>query len=116
AIAAGAIHVYRVSVVADVPVDLPPDDADCVPGAPGDGSGFLNTATVTHNGEPVDDEACAEAPSIAIDKALVGAPVANGDGTYTITYDVEVTNAGGAATTYDLDDALSYGAGITVVS
>jgi len=47
-------------------------------------------------------------------KVHTGYPVQNGDGTWTVVYDVTVTNQSGTSTLfYDLSDALLYGGGIT---
>ena len=48
-------------------------------------------------------------------KTLVGDPVENGDGTWTIDYDLTVANAGAADARYDLSDTIRFGAGATVV-
>ena len=48
-------------------------------------------------------------------KALVGTPVQSASGSWTITYDVSVSNPSTSlATFYDLSDTLAYGSGITV--
>ena len=46
----------------------------------------------------------------------MGVPVENGDGTWTIDYDLTVDNVGAAALTYDLTDTLRFGLGVAVVS
>jgi hypothetical protein len=115
ALAGGAVHVYRVVVVADVAQQLAPGAGDCELGGSEAGTGFLNEAAFAVNGEVTRDEACAELPSLSIDKTVVGAPTANGDGTFTQAYDITVGNGGSATGTYDLDDVLTYGGGITVV-
>ncbi|WP_137845653.1 LPXTG cell wall anchor domain-containing protein [Microbacterium sp. 2FI] len=51
-----------------------------------------------------------------VDKTVDGAPMHNLDGTWTIVYDIVVTNTSEYSDLfYDLDDALLYGAGITPI-
>ena len=65
---------------------------------------ITNTATVFGNEEEIDTSnntsstpTCVAVANLTIDKAIVGAPVANGDGTYTVTYDISVTNDGASS-------------------
>src|SRR5690606_25878789 len=106
------VHTYTVTVIADVAVDISADAADCEVGAGESGTGFLNAATLSVNGEPSDAEACAEVPRTEFDKALSDV-VSNGDGTYALTYELTVTRTGGPGT-YDLRDELRYGTAVTV--
>ncbi len=111
-----APHVYRIEVLADVPLQLPGagsgDDTD--PTVCGDLTGDLvagraltNTSTLTdESGLTQDDSACAEPPSISIDKGISAGPVVNGDGTWTVTYDIVATNDGAGAGVYDVTDAM----------
>ena len=50
---------------------------------------------------------------MTIGKDLVVGPTANGDGTYSLEYDLTVTNVGAASASYDLVDELLYGAGMS---
>ncbi|KRC42028.1 hypothetical protein ASE15_18765, partial [Oerskovia sp. Root22] len=54
--------------------------------------------------------------SITVDKTISSGPTPNGDGTWTITYDLVATNTGSAAGDYDLSDRLHYGEGIEITS
>jgi methionine-rich copper-binding protein CopC len=114
-IAAGESHVFRVVVSATVPLSITTSASDCSLTSAETGTGLLNSASLTSNGQTLTDTACAPTPSVAIDKSLVGTPVENGDGTYTVTYEVTVANRGDLATTYGLDDTLRFGAGVTVI-
>ena len=117
-----APHEYMLTVIADVPLQLPgaggaDDPTKC--GADGDDSdtAFNNTSAMTDSaGQVEDDQACAPIPSIDITKTVVGDPVEGKDGSWTITYSIEATNSGDAAGTYALTDRLRFGAGIDVTS
>ncbi len=110
---ADAVHRYRVTVVATVPVDIDPAHAECAVGPVG-GSGFFNTATLVRNGEPVDDTGCADAPSTTIDKTLTSV-TPNGDGTFSLVYELTVERTGDGPA-YTLFDELHYGDAVTVDS
>ena len=76
-----------------------------------------NVSTLTDEaGVDEDDDACAELPSIDIAKTISEGPVANGDGTWAITYDVVASNTGAVDGEYTVTDQLRYGAGIVVES
>ncbi|KAF2414481.1 hypothetical protein B1729_04400 [Microbacterium sp. B35-04] len=53
---------------------------------------------------------------LEIAKSVASGPTAQSDGAYAISYSLTVTNPGALADTYDLDDELRFGAGITVVT
>jgi hypothetical protein len=115
-IAAGIAHTYEVVVTTQPALSVAAEAGDCELGGGEDGTGLLNTSTVTTNGVGLDDDACAEvaASPVEITKTMLGEPVSDGAGGHTITYEIAVTNPGQAGTSYDLDDQLHYGAGITV--
>lgn len=108
-----APHRYVLAVVASVPLSLegagsPDDPTAC--GDSGDDSdrAFNNVSTLTgRDGRTQDDQACAELPSITIDKSLVGEVESDGD-SYAVTYAIDVTNAGAAAGVYSLFDQLRF--------
>ncbi len=115
AIAAGATHVYVVTVNSTIGTTTTASGADCTLTEGEDGTGLLNGAVLTVNGETAEDDACGTVdPVIEMDKTLVGAPVRNADGTWEVTYDIDVTNRI-APNAYDLTDELTFGAGIEVV-
>ncbi|KJK44000.1 hypothetical protein UK23_31115 [Lentzea aerocolonigenes] len=95
---------------------LPGTEASAMVCAP-DGTtpgGLLNEAIVTANGATATASACANLPFVEVTKSVSAeSPVINDDGTYTVTYEIDVRNTGGAATTYDLSDDLRFGTGIT---
>lgn len=53
---------------------------------------------------------------LEIEKTVTSGPTKQADGTFAIAYSVTVTNPGALTDTYDLDDELRFGSGITVVS
>lgn len=111
------VHTYRVKATASISTTAATSaSSDCDLTSGETGTGFLNGATLTFDGEETDVDACAPFPVTTFDKTLAGPPVANGDGTHTISYDIEVTNTGAAADTYDLSDELRYGDDITVTA
>ncbi|KRD40615.1 hypothetical protein ASE27_19540 [Oerskovia sp. Root918] len=107
-------HVYRVTVVAEVPLQVEGagSGANDPTACPAEGSnanqGFNNTSEMTGpDGEVEQDQACAPIPSIDITKTVSGGPTPNGDGTWTVTYDIVATNTGAGAGTYELTDRMT---------
>src|SRR5699024_3858439 len=88
----------------------------CPPPGSGEAGGLANTATLESEGVTIDDAACASLPLIELDKSISDGPNPNGDGTWSLTYDLVVTNSGDAAGVYDLADRLQYGDGVEIVS
>ena len=107
-------HSYTVTVVFAAPATVPPADADCVIEPGESGSGLRNESTLTGESGEQTDEACAELPTTEFDKNL-DVVVANGDGTYTLTYLLTVERTGNGPN-YDLTDTLLYGDAVTVES
>lgn len=114
----GESHTYQVEVTVQMDeAIMDPTDLQCLPPGSGDAGGLGNSTTLTSNGITGQDEVCPTLPLIELDKQIVdGSPVENGDGTWTIAYDVTATNIGAAEGDYDLSDRLRYGAGIDVES
>ncbi|QOR69733.1 hypothetical protein IM660_13800 [Ruania alkalisoli] len=114
----GGVHTYQVEVVLGMAegIEGPPDVGAC-PAEPGaDGGGLANTAEIEHNDLTDADEECTSVAAIVVDKSISSGPVPNGDGTFTITYDLLAENIGGAAGEYDISDRLLYGEGIEITS
>jgi hypothetical protein len=120
-----APHVYRVTLVANVPLHFAQDDVEddgtgspactTAPGGNFTEQGLNNAATITdETGGTQTDTDCAPVPSIDITKSMQGDPVRGEDGSWTVTYSITASNDGAAAGVYDLTDRLRYGAGITV--
>ncbi|WP_194288496.1 DUF6923 family protein [Ornithinicoccus halotolerans] len=110
---APTVHTYVVTVVAEVAADITIADADCDPQTGGaDGTGFLNEATLTTNGESSVDEDCVPPPVTDIDKELVSM-TANGDGTFTLDYELSVTRSNDGPG-YTLEDTFTFGDAVTV--
>ncbi|WP_261166461.1 DUF11 domain-containing protein [Microbacterium sp. Marseille-Q6965] len=116
-LAAGGLHTYQVEVVVETDeATVDPNELRCPAPGSGDNGGLANSASVDHNGIIAQDEDCASLPLIDVDKEISDGPTPNGDGTWTITYDLVATNTGGAAGDYDVRDQLRYGDGIVVES
>ncbi|NED96056.1 hypothetical protein G1H11_12130 [Phytoactinopolyspora alkaliphila] len=119
-----APHEYVLTVIADAPLsfELGDDGSDptaCpAPGTdPTANTAFNNGSTLTdESGLTEEDDACAELPAFEIDKTISSGPVGNGDGTWTITYDVVARNEGSVEHEYTVTDRLRYGDGIVVES
>ncbi|MDR7385619.1 DUF7507 domain-containing protein [Promicromonospora iranensis] len=115
-------HRYELTVIADVPLQVPgagtaDDPTMCGPDGDDSDTAFNNTSAMTDPaGQVEDDQACAPIPSIDITKSVVGDPVAGKDGEWTITYEIKATNSGAADGKYTLTDRLRFGAGIEVTS
>ncbi|MFT4157676.1 MAG: SdrD B-like domain-containing protein [Microbacterium sp.] len=117
-------HVYELRVIADVPLFFEDAGTDADPtecaasgaGLPG-ASALTNTSQLTDPADRTEDDwACAPLPSIAIDKTVSAGPIDNGDGTWSVLYDLVVTNNGAAAGVYDLVDAFEPDGDLDVVS
>ncbi|MFB4349802.1 beta strand repeat-containing protein [Microbacterium sp. CR_7] len=117
-LAAGASHTYQVEVTVQMDqATIDPGSLECPAPGTGDAGGLANSTTLTSNGIVTEDEVCPTLPLIELDKELVaGSPTENGDGTWTIAYDVTATNTGQAAGDYTVTDQLQYGEGIEVQS
>jgi hypothetical protein len=116
-LAAGQQHTYRVTVAVQLDeATIDPAVLACPPPGTGQNGGLANSTTLTHNGITAEDEVCPTLPLIEFTKTISAGPTANGDGTWTITYDLTAHNAGQAAGDYDLVDELRYGAGIDIAS
>lgn len=114
-LAVGGSHTYQVEVTVEMDEStIDPTALQCAPGA-GDAGGLGNSTTLTSNGILGEDTVCPSVPLIRLDKTIVeGSPVANGDGTWTIAYDVSAANIGQAPGDYDMSDRLMYGDGLDV--
>jgi uncharacterized repeat protein (TIGR01451 family) len=118
ALPAGESHTYQVEVVVSLdPAIVTPDTLACPEPGSGETGGLANAGELTHNGEVQEDDVCAPLPLISITKSIAGAvtPVDGQDGVYDASYEITVTNRGPGAGTYDLDDTLEPGVGVTVV-
>ncbi|WP_442879119.1 hypothetical protein [Agromyces sp. CCNWLW203] len=115
-IAVGETHVYRITLNAAVPAGLPENQRLCADGQ--SGVGFFNEVQLT-SGEIVDtSDDCVpveEAGRPTVDK---GDPTVtqNGDGVWTIEYDVTVTGNPDFISTYTLDDTLHFGPSVDVLT
>ena len=116
-IAAGATHIYRVTVTAAIDsAQATTTSSDCTLDQGEAGTGWLNQAGLTVNGIDADASDCAHFPILHVTKTVVEGPTGLGDGTSRITYAVTVSNSGTAVGTYDLEDTLRFGTGVSVVS
>ncbi|WP_277515198.1 DUF7507 domain-containing protein [Cellulosimicrobium cellulans] len=116
-LAAGGTHTYQVEVTVQMDeATIDPVDLQCPPPGSGENGGLANSTSLDHNGIVAEDEVCASLPLIEVDKSISAGPTPNGDGTWTITYDLVATNTGQAAGDYDVVDRLQYGDGVVVES
>ncbi len=119
-IAASATHTYTVAVTVNAPGISSIEAGDCTLGTGETGTGFRNEASATGAAEDtVSDTDCASPgrPVVTQTKEVIGVPsqdAATGD--WFINYRITETATGDGATSYTLNDALAYGAGITVNS
>ncbi|MGH1438402.1 MAG: SdrD B-like domain-containing protein, partial [Lewinella sp.] len=122
AIAPGAVHVY--TLIFNVTLDLSGDANDNDGGdnqyvacgessdngdiTPGEGLYNLAELDSDNDGDfDIEDDACGDLPNITLDKGLIGV-TDNGDGTFGVSYQILVTNNGGAAGTYGLVDVPAF--------
>jgi len=114
----GETHTYQVEVTVQMDeATIDPGELVCAPAGSGESGGLANSTTLTSNGITGRDDVCPSVPLIKLNKTVVeGSPFANGDGTWTIEYDVTATNTGQATGQYDMTDRLRYGAGIGIES
>ncbi len=101
-IPANDTDVYTVSLVIAIGADVPAEDLQC-----GDGTGLQNDGTLVSGGQTLTDDACLslDMPVITHEKTVSSA-AQNSDGTWTIVYEVVVTNESPFAGRYTLDDTL----------
>ena len=118
ALPAGQTDTYTVVVNAAVPDGITVDAATCS-STSGPGHGFYNATEATSGENHVTADACGNIPSLgAVNIAkTVSSVTQNADGTWTVAYDLAVTNPSvDQSSRYNLSDAIAFGAGITVKS
>ncbi|UFU03759.1 DUF11 domain-containing protein [Ruania suaedae] len=115
-LAAGGTHTYQVEVVIGLAegAEGAPVVTECSE-VPSEGGGLSNTAEIEHNDLTADDAACVDVGIVIVDKSVSAGPTPNGDGTWTVVYDIVATHAGGAEADYDVTDRLHFGEGIEIV-
>ncbi|MGW2401704.1 DUF7927 domain-containing protein [Kitasatospora sp. NPDC001664] len=120
AIGAGTTHTYRVTITAQVPANpAEPKSTDCTLDAGESGTGLLNESTTTVDGKEEKKQACKATSNVSMSKKISQQPTAvpGSPGVYEIKWDLTVTNAGSAPTTYQLvNDTTKFGTGVTTVS
>ncbi|MCY7418105.1 MAG: hypothetical protein LH650_06335, partial [Chloroflexi bacterium] len=116
-IAAAGSHVYRIRLTADIDASMATStSSDCTLDQDETRTGWLNQAGLTVNGVDSSASDCAPFPILHVTKSVVDGPMGQGDGTLRITYAVTVSNTGTAQGSYDLDDDLRFGSGVSVVA
>ena len=113
-LAGGASESYQLVVTADVPVTVASGSRACQTGP---GFGFYNDGTVTTAGLSDSDSACGDIPEPPVPTITktVTTTTQQPDGSWTIVYDLAVTNPNPTfRTVYSLSDVLHFGGGITV--
>ena len=117
-LAANAKDVYTVVVNATIPDQISSDEATCS-SETGSGHGFFNTTEADSGDNHVTAQDCGNipsSPSVNVVKTVSRA-TQNADGTWTVVYDLVATNPSvDQSSKYDLDDAVDFGAGITIKS
>ena len=127
-IGGGVTHTYNVSF--NVNLNLEPGSADggdniytpcgVIGNGPGSqpGQGLYNKAELDRNGDgitDITDDACGDIPYLTIKKNFVSV-LANANGTFTINYQVVVSNLGGATGHYTLKDSPAFDNDVTIIN
>lgn len=115
---ASGTDTYAITVNASAGAEVYETSQDlCQEGETAQG-GFRNTAfMIVAGGAPQAATACDQPGRVSVTKQLVGSPVRGGEGNWTVTYEVVVTNESTAHDQYyDLDDDLGFPAGAEIVS
>lgn len=115
-LAADTVDTYLVTLTVSVPPAVDPATLVCATGT--SGLGLFNSATLSSGNQELQDDACAslQLPSVVHTKTVTSTKQES-DGTWTIGYDIVVTNESDtAAGRYDLVDVPALGAGITVTA
>lgn len=114
-LAANSSTTYTISVVVRVAPDVTATTLTC--GA--QGTGLVNSATLTSGNQVITDDACLSVtPPVIVHDKTVTSTAQNADGTWTIVYDIVVKNTGSVSGLYNLSDELKVGVtdAIAVVS
>ncbi len=114
---AGERHSYTVAVVVSMDEEtIDPSALACPAPGSGEPGGLANGTLLDHNGIEAIDAVCPTLPLIDVDKSIADGPTGNGDGTWTVTYDLVATNRGAAEGEYDIADELRFGEGVVIES
>jgi uncharacterized repeat protein (TIGR01451 family) len=103
-----------------VPPDVDPGTSGCDPrpGDPVPGTGFYNIISGSDTDpDPVNDEDCDGLPDPIIDLSKTLVPdslTLEGDGSYTVEFEIEANNIGDGPGFYDITDMATPGMGITL--
>jgi hypothetical protein len=91
--------------------------ADCVLAGAEAATGLFNAARVLHLGVQIDGTACVTPPNITHTKVVTtNPPTSTGVGTYSVVYQIDVTNSASVAGSYTLDEMPRFGAGVSITS
>ena len=113
-IEAKGIDTYKVTVNASVAAGVTGSAAaNCELTKGEEGTGFLNSATITANGEKTNAEACATPSIPTVAKTFVSA-VQQDDASWIVKYSLVVDNSAGKDGFYDLSDTPDFAAGIVI--
>lgn len=108
-------HLYLVTVTAEVPqAAIGTAALDCELSEGEDGTGFLNSTTLTSGLLEDSSEDCSvpTTPTIAKHDATVAPQLA--DGTWNVSYEITVDNTGGHRSVYNLTDIPGFATGVAI--
>ncbi|WP_312347904.1 DUF5979 domain-containing protein [Actinomyces sp.] len=115
-LAAGATHTWDVTATLRLGSDAQVGQLEPCESSDG-ASGILNSASVASGGYEDEDDACTtiEVPEVGVAKSVTSTSQ-GADGTWTVVYDVVVSNDSDLTAVYSLSDELHFGGDITVES
>ncbi|MBK7469812.1 MAG: hypothetical protein IPI73_03385 [Betaproteobacteria bacterium] len=119
AVAVPVVDSYTVAVPFTVAPGTPPANLLCPAVSPLATGGLNNRADLTAAGATTTDTGCGSAPPPAVvthAKTITAGPTPIGPNQYTISYQIDVTNSGGASGGYQLDETPHFGAGVVINS
>jgi uncharacterized repeat protein (TIGR01451 family) len=118
AINGGATETYTVTVTFDVSPTMTADERTCDGATAGEGT--YNSAAIVFPGGTDNDNDCVNIPDpdVTVTKTATSgpSPVALGSLSWTVGYEIEVTNSADGPATYDLDDVPGFASGVTITN
>ncbi|WP_157802972.1 prealbumin-like fold domain-containing protein [Compostimonas suwonensis] len=113
-LAAGATDTYRITANAQIAAGvIGTAAADCSLDAPETGTGFRNVATLTTGGATTEKNAC-DTPTLPVPEKNTPTVTQQPDGSWNVSYVVDVDNSNGKAAWYSLTDTPNWDGQITI--